>query len=227
MIQIPILFCLVDSKTFHFIRVKAKILGYKMDVSEGELKAELETKLLSSLEANFKADPKNNVAQNAVGKHGINAACHAHHCSCAVARAHVFNHAVEEIKPVTNQKGSGRCWIFALLNTIRIPFVKKHNLKSFEFSQPFLYFWNKVELCNYVMEIFIQTANEEVDGRLMMFLLKSPSQDGGQWDMLVNIVEKYGLLPKEYWPESASTESSGNFTHLLAVKVRVHTHTRA
>ena len=72
---------------------------------------------------------------------------------------------------------------------------------------------------------FIQMANEEVDGRLMMFLLKSPSQDGGQWDMLVNIVEKYGLLPKEYWPESTSTKSSENFTHLLAVKVRAHTQT--
>ena len=186
-----------------------------------DVKAELEAKLLSSLEANFKSDAKNVVAQNAVGKHGINAACHAHHCSSAVARPHVFNYAVEEMKPVTNQKGSGRCWIFALLNTIRIPFGKKYNLKSFEFSQPYLYFWNKVELSNYLMEIFIKTAKEEVDGRTMMFLLKTPCQDGGQWDMLVNVVEKYGLLPKEYWPESVSTESSGNFTNLLAVKVGV------
>lgn len=189
-------------------------------MATSEHKAELEKELLPSLEANFKADPKNLVAQNAVGKHGINAACHAHSCSCSVARPHVFNHAVEETKPVTNQKGSGRCWIFALLNTIRIPFVKKYNLKSFEFSQPYLYFWNKVETCNYLIETFIQTAKEDLDGRLMMFLLKTPCQDGGQWDMLVNIVEKYGLLPKEYWPESATTESSGNFTNLLAVKVR-------
>ena len=186
-----------------------------------EVKAELDAKLLSSLEVTFKSDPKNLVAQNAVGKHGINAACHAHHCSCSVARPHVFSHAVEETKPVTNQKGSGRCWIFALLNTIRIPFVKKYKLKSFEFSQPYLYFWNKVELCNYLMEVFIETAREEIDGRMMMFLLKMPGQDGGQWDMLVNVVEKHGLLPKEYWPESASTESSGNFTSLLAVKVGV------
>ena len=192
-----------------------------MDVSQ-EPKEALELALLSSLEASFKADPKNIVAQNAVGKHGINAACHAHHCSSTVARPHVFNHAVEETKPVTNQKSSGRCWIFALLNAIRIPFVKKYQLKSFEFSQPYLYFWNKVELCNYLMEIFIQTAKEELDGRLMMFLLKMPCQDGGQWDMLVNVVEKYGLLPKECWPESASTESSRNFTTLLAVKVSVH-----
>ena len=162
------------------------------------------------------------MAQNAVGKHRINATRHAHHCSSSVACPHVFNHAVEETKPVTNQKESSRCWIFALLNTIRIPFVKKYYLKSFEFIQPYLYFWNKIELCNYLMEIFIQMAKEEVDGRLMMFLLRTPGQDGGQWDMLVNIVEKYGLLPKKYWPESASTESSGNFTNLLAVKVRIY-----
>lgn len=184
--------------------------------------AHLTPELYAELEKKFKSEPKNIVSQNAVGKHGINAVCHVHQCSCSVARPHVFSHAVEETKPVTNQKGSGRCWIFALLNAIRIQFVKKYNLKSFEFSQPYLYFWNKVELCNYLMETCIKTAKEDIDGRLMMFLLKSPAQDGGQWDMLVNIVTKYGLLPKEYWPESVSTESSGNFTNLLADKVRYY-----
>jgi len=181
--------------------------------------AELNKKLLDYSETLFTSQPKNLVAQNAVGKHGINAVSHSHECSSSVARSHVFNHTVEEASPVTNQKGSGRCWLFALLNTMRILFVKKYKLKSFEFSQSYLYFWNKMELCNYIMETYIKTVKEDLDGRLMMFLLATPCQDGGQWDMLVNIVEKYGLVPKDCWPESSATESSRTFTSLLAAKV--------
>jgi len=181
--------------------------------------AELNKELLDHSEALFRSQPKNLVAQNAVGKHGINVVSHSHQCSSSVARSHVFNHTVEEASPVTNQKGSGRCWLFALLNTIRILFIKEYKLKNFEFSQSYLYFWNKMELCNYIMETYIKTVKEDLDGRLMMFLLATPCQDGGQWDMLVNIVEKYGLVPKDCWPESASTESSRIFTSLLASKV--------
>ena len=184
--------------------------------------AELNRELLDHSEALFTSQPKNLVAQNAVGKHGINSVSHSHQCSTSVALSHVFNYTVEEVSPVTNQKGSGRCWLFALLNTIRIPFVKEYKLKSFEFSQSYLYFWNKMELCNYIMETYIKMVKEDLDGRLMMFLLATPCQDGGQWDMVVNIVEKYGLVPKDCWPESSTTESSGTFTRLLAAKVFMH-----
>lgn len=49
-----------------------------------------------------------------------------------------------EAKPVTNQKSSGRCWIFACLNVIRLPFIKKYELEDFEFSQAYIFFWDKV-----------------------------------------------------------------------------------
>jgi len=181
--------------------------------------AELNKELLDHSEVVFSSQPKNLVAQNAVGKHGLSAVSHFHPCSSSVARSHVYNYTVEEASPITNQKSSGRCWLFALLNTIRIPFIKKYSLKSFEFSQPYLYFWNKMELCNYIMEAYIKTVKEDLDGRLVMHLLSNPGQDGGQWDMLVNIVEKHGLIPKDFWPESSSTESSRTFTELLAAKV--------
>lgn len=86
----------------------------------------------------------------------------------------VFNHKVEtEGKPVTNQKNSGRCWLFATLNVIRLPFMKHLNIEDFEFSQGYLFFWDKIERCNYFLNNIVETArrNEPVEGRLVSFLL--------------------------------------------------------
>lgn len=75
---------------------------------------------------------------------------------------------------MTNQKNSGRCWIFATLNVIRLPFIKNHNLEEFEFSQGYLFFWDKIERCNYFLHNIVKTARrgEAVDGRLVSFLLQ-------------------------------------------------------
>lgn len=91
---------------------------------------------------------------------------------------------------MTNQKNSGRCWIFAALNSIRIPFMKQNNLDEFEFSQTHLFYWDKIERCHYFLNNIIETAakGEEVTGRLVSFLLKDPTCDGGQWDMLTNLM---------------------------------------
>lgn len=88
---------------------------------------------------------------------------------------HVFTYKVEsEGKPLTNQKNSGRCWIFAALNSIRIPFMKHYNLDEFEFSQTHLFYWDKIERCHYFLNNIIETAakGEEVTGRLLSFLLR-------------------------------------------------------
>ncbi|XP_056414982.1 bleomycin hydrolase [Hyla sarda] len=136
---------------------------------------------------------------------------------------HVFQHTIPaEGKPVTNQKNSGRCWIFSCLNVIRLPFVKKFNLEEFEFSQSYLFFWDKVERCNYFLNAFVETAhqNEPIDGRLMQFLLSNPSNDGGQWDMLVNLIEKYGVIPKKCFPESHTSEATRRMNDILNHKMR-------
>ncbi|XP_075052980.1 bleomycin hydrolase [Mixophyes fleayi] len=136
---------------------------------------------------------------------------------------HVFQHTIPaEGKPVTNQKNSGRCWIFACLNVMRLPFMKKFNIEEFEFSQPYLFFWDKVERCNYFLNAFVETAhlNEPIDGRLMQFLLSNPSNDGGQWDMLVNVIEKYGVIPKKCFPESHTSEATRRMNDILNHKMR-------
>lgn len=135
----------------------------------------------------------------------------------------VFQHAVPaEGKPVTNQKNSGRCWIFSCLNAMRLPFMKKYNIEEFEFSQSYLFFWDKVERCYYFLNAFVETAQkkEPVEGRLVQFLLSNPTNDGGQWDMLVNIIEKYGVVPKKYFPESHTTEATRRMNEILNHKMR-------
>jgi len=136
---------------------------------------------------------------------------------------HVFTYKVEnEGKPMTNQKSSGRCWIFATLNTIRIPFMKAHNVEEFEFSQGYLFYWDKIERCNYFLNNIVETAlrGEEVNGRLTSFLLNDPTCDGGQWDMICNLINKHGVMPKKCFPESYSCESSVRLNAVLKSKLR-------
>ncbi len=72
--------------------------------------------------------------------------------------------------------------------------MKKHNLSNFELSQAYLFFWDKLEKANWFLEQIVDTANEDLDGRLVQQLLRDPVGDGGQWDMLANLVAKYGLV---------------------------------
>ncbi|TKC45618.1 hypothetical protein EI555_013926 [Monodon monoceros] len=95
---------------------------------------------------------------------------------------HVFQQAVHlEGKAVTNQKNSGRCWIFPCLNVMRLPFMRKLNIEEFEFSQSYLFFWDKVECCYFFLNAFVDTAQkkEPEDGRLVQYLLTNPANNGG------------------------------------------------
>ena len=107
----------------------------------------------------------------------------------------VFNVKIPvEGSPVTNQRRSGRCWLFASTNVFRIAVMKKYNLDNFELSQAYLFFWDKLEKANYFLESIIKTAREPLDGRLLTTLMSSPVGDGGQWDMVANLVNKYGIV---------------------------------
>ena len=96
--------------------------------------------------------------------------------------------------PITNQRSSGRCWLFAATNVFRVAVMNKHNLKKFELSQSYLFYWDKLEKANYFLEQILDTAEEDLSGRMVQTLLKDPVGDGGQWDMVANLVQKYGLV---------------------------------
>lgn len=84
--------------------------------------------------------------------------------------------------------------MFATTNVLRVPIMKKYNLKEFELSQAYLFFWDKLEKANWFLEQIIDTADQDLDSRLIQELLGAPVNDGGQWDMAANLVEKYGLV---------------------------------
>lgn len=173
---------------------------------------------------NFHKDPKNILAQNVCSRIDPFDACISR--KTFENTQHVFAHKVEsEGKPLTHQKSSGRCWIFAALNAIRIPFIKHYNIEEFEFSQAYLFYWDKIERCHYFLNNIIETAlrGEEISGRVVSFLLSDPTCDGGQWSMLVNLILKHGLMPKKYFPESYSCEASLRLNSILKSKLREYT----
>ena len=107
---------------------------------------------------------------------------------------HSFSNVVKGEMPVTNQKSSGRCWGFAGLNLFRFYIGRKHNLKNFEFSQSYFMFWDKLEKANYFLECIIDSASEDWNSRMVMHRLSNPIEDGGQWDMWVSLIDKYGVI---------------------------------
>ena len=134
---------------------------------------------------------------------------------------HTYSNVVSnEMKKVTNQKASGRCWGFAGLNLMRILLAEKYNLGDFEFSQNYFMFFDKLEKSNYFLENILLTLDEAYDSRLMMHLLNSPVQDGGQWDMFVNLIEKYGVVPQTVMAESFQSSQSRMMNQFLTRKLR-------
>jgi bleomycin hydrolase len=121
---------------------------------------------------------------------------------------------------VANQKQSGRCWMFAALNTFRHRIEETFNIKDFELSQNFTFFWDKFEKANYFYENILATASEDLTSRKVAFLLQTPQQDGGQWDMLVAIIQKYGIVPKTVMPETFSSSQSRDLNTYLNKKLR-------
>jgi bleomycin hydrolase len=121
---------------------------------------------------------------------------------------------------VTNQKRSGRCWIFAGTNLLRVGAMKKINLKDFEFSQSYIFFWDKIERANYFLESIIDTADRPDGDRTVDFLLANVLSDGGQWNMFVSLVKKHGLVPKTAMPESESSSNSSMMNNILKAKLR-------
>lgn len=113
----------------------------------GPLTGPLTTEVLNQLRTKFYADDRNVLAQNICTKANPIEACASR--KILEESSHVFTHKIEtEGKPMTNQKNSGRCWLFAILNVMRTSFMKQYNLDEFEFSQAYLFFWDKVCYCS-------------------------------------------------------------------------------
>jgi len=172
---------------------------------------------LAIYQKEFDSDPKNRLALNAVTKNPV--------AQIALDRKTLnqTNHTFSELLKAgeaMSQERSGRCWLFAALNPMRQAVAEKLKLEKFELSPNYLLFWDKLEKANYFLQAILDTLDEPVDGRLVSFLLRDPIQDGGQWDMFVNLIDKYGILPRQFMPETESSANTGAMCNNITAKLR-------
>ena len=172
----------------------------------------LEQNFTDKLYAAYEANPKYAAIENAISHNGLLASLEKR--SAAVENTPVFSLDLTKDK-VSDQKASGRCWMFAALNTFRHKMIANFQLEDFELSQAHTFFWDKYEKSNWFLEQVIATADQELTSRKVKFLLDTPQQDGGQWDMVVSLFEKYGVVPKSVYPESISSSSSRELNQIL------------
>ena len=169
------------------------------------------------LRKDFSANPAYRLAQNAVTQVAVD--------DVAISReiinstSHSLSTVLDDWK-VTNQERSGRCWLFAGLNLLRVGAMRKMGLKDFEFSQNYVMFWDKIERANYFLEAVIETADRELGDRTIAFLLQSAAEDGGQWNMFAALVGKHGLVPKSVMPETQSSSNTGRMNAILRSQLR-------
>lgn len=192
-------------------------MGDKTAPAEVAYPGEITSGDITDFQEKFAADPRNRVALNAVTKTTVKSV--AMNRAAVVRHNHVFSHQVKA-GASTSQNSSGRCWMFAGLNLFRMIAAKEMNLEDFELSQNYTMFWDKLEKSNYFLESILSTTAEPSDGRLISWLVSTPIQDGGQWDMFVNLIKKYGVVPKSVMPETESSSSTGMMNDRVTNKLR-------
>ncbi|MBQ6870458.1 MAG: C1 family peptidase [Alistipes sp.] len=123
-------------------------------------------------------------------------------------------------KGITDQKSSGRCWLFTGLNVLRAKMITKHDLKDFEFSQNYLSFYDLLEKSNLFLQGIIDTRSLPLDDRKVEWLLKSPIGDGGQFTGVSNLITKYGAVPKSAMAETYQSNNTRDMRMILSLKLR-------
>ncbi|KAJ7346506.1 peptidase C1B, bleomycin hydrolase [Mycena albidolilacea] len=176
---------------------------------------------IASWESDIAAKPKAQLARTILAHSDISTALTTR--SAQISDVHVFNNQIDfKTGPITSQKSSGRCWLFASTNVFRYEVMKKLKLEEFQLSQSYLFFYDKLNKANYYLESSIELADRPLDDRVVNFLSSDLISDGGQWDMVVNLVENYGVVPQSVYPESTHSSLSGPLNALLKTKLREH-----
>lgn len=160
----------------------------------------------------FESDPSAKVAQNACQSHSIHKLTLRR--DLIQTNDFTFNNTLESM-PVTDQMDSGRCWMFATLNLFRYAAVDKLQVENFEFSEAYLFFWDKLEKANCFLEAILGTAHRPLDDHTLSTVLEDPIGDGNDWTPAISLIAKYGLVPKSAFPESYTSSSTDNMNNVL------------
>lgn len=121
---------------------------------------------------------------------------------------------------ITNQKSSGRCWMFSGMNVLRANFAKRTDSLKVTFSQDYLFFYDQLEKANLMLQGVIDTGKKPIDDQRVQFFFHHPLNDGGTFCGVADLTEKYGLVPTEVQPETYSAESTSRMSRIISSKLR-------
>lgn len=172
--------------------------------------------LLKDLQ-DYLADSKNSVVRHAMSKNNLSTIVRTQD---EIADVNFDFDINIPTMSATYQKASGRCWIFAATNFLREKIAKDLKISDFELSQSYLAFYDRLEKANYTLEIIVELINKDYDDRTLSFIVQNGISDGGQWDMFVNLVNKYGLCPKHVFPETATSSGTRDTNALINFNIR-------
>ena len=177
----------------------------------------IDAKMLEKLRSGYTASPEQKAIKNALASNSI-AFLSVNSDKLAMCDTH-FSHRVKT-KGITDQKSSGRCWLFTGLNVLRAKMISTHNLASMEFSQNYCSFYDLLEKSNLFLQAIIDTRDLPLDDRKVDWLLRHPIGDGGQFTGVSNLVMKYGIVPKEVMPETYQSDNTRHMRSILSLKLR-------
>ena len=201
-------------KLFLFIFSALCVLGVQAQSANGGITPEMLTKI----KAGYQNTPENKALRNAIVANAINKL--AANADNSTAFDDHFSNKVNS-KAITDQKSSGRCWMFTGMNVMRSKAIAKHNLPAdFQFSQAYTFFWDQLEKSNLFLQAVLDHRAKSMDDKHVEWLFKNPIGDGGQFTGVADLVTKYGIVPKDVMPETYSSNSTSRMSNILSLKLR-------
>lgn len=199
------------------------LLGAGVFISMGsqsinaQVKGGITPDMMNQIRSSYHATPTNRALGNAIRNVSIQDI--AKNSDGHIKLDNFFSDEVKS-KGITNQKSSGRCWLFSGLNVLRAKMIDKYNLDAFKFSQAYTFFYDQLEKSNLFLQGVIDTSAKDMDDKMVEWLFKHPLSDGGQFTGVSDLINKYGVVPSEVMPETYSTDNTRTMARLISLKLK-------
>ena len=174
-------------------------------------------KMLGEIQKQNKMTPAENALANAIAANSIDNLAQNRNNA---AELDTYFSVETPKQTITDQKSSGRCWMFSGMNVLRANFAKRTDSLRVEFSQAYLFFYDQLEKANLFLQGVIDTGKKPIDDQRVQFFFKNPINDGGTFCGVADLTEKYGLVPKQVMPESYSSDNTSKMARLISSRLR-------
>ncbi|MDY4851591.1 MAG: C1 family peptidase [Prevotella sp.] len=177
----------------------------------------ISSKMLGEIQKQNKMTPAENAIANAIAANSIDNLAQNRNNA---AELDTYFSIETPKQTITDQKSSGRCWMFSGMNVLRANFAKRTDSLRVEFSQAYLFFYDQLEKANLFLQGVIDTGKKPIDDQRVQFFFKNPINDGGTFCGVADLAEKYGLVPKQVMPESYSSDNTSRMARLISSRLR-------